>query len=205
MRPGSVATSAALFLVLCGGAAAAGAQHVHQPAPDAAPPRSQSIYEVSAALVDHRGHPVGLDLFRGHPVLISMLYASCRDACPLLLADIKRIEMDLPARVRADLRVLLVTLDPERDTPEALQALARAHRVDESRWRFVTAPDDTVREIAAVLGIKYRRLADGTINHSSVITLLDPSGVIQSRVEGIGQPHADLLRLLRASRAAPER
>jgi protein SCO1/2 len=206
MRPGPVAASAALLLVLWGsGLPARAQQHVHPAAPGAAPPRSQSIYEVSAALVDQKGQPVGLDLFRGHPVLISMLYASCRDACPLLLADIKRIELDLPPRVRADLRVLLVSLDPERDTTEALQALARAHRVDESRWRFVSGSDDTVREIAAVLGIKYRRLADGSINHSSVITLLDPSGVIESRVEGIGQPRADLLRRLRASRPATER
>ena len=205
MRPSSLAVSAALLLVLCCGGSETWAQHAHQPAPGAAPPRSQSIYEVSAALVDQRAQPVGLDLFRGHPVLISMFYASCRDACPLLLADIKLIEMELPASARADLRVLLVTLDPERDNPEVLQALARAHRVDESRWRLVSGSGGTVREIAAVLGIKYRRLSDGSFNHSSVITLLDRSGAIESRVEGIGQPHTGLLRHLRASRLAPER
>ena len=204
MRAGPLAVSAALLLALCNGAPAAWAQHAHQPAPGAAPPRSQSLYALSAALVDERGQPVPLDLFRGHPVLISMLYASCRDACPLLLADIKRIEMELPPRARADLRVVLVSLDPERDTAEVLQALARAHRADETRWRFLRARDDTVREIAAALGIKYRRLPDGSFNHSSLITLLDPSGVIQSRVEGIGQPHADLLRRLRASRPSSE-
>jgi protein SCO1/2 len=205
MRAGLLGAPAALLLVLCCGGSAVWAQHAHQPAPGAAPPRSQSVYEVSAALIDQRGQSVGLDLFRGHPVLISMLYASCRDACPLLLADIQRIERELPPRVRADLRVLLVSLDPERDTPEVLQALARARGVDESRWRFVRAPDPTVREISAVLGVKYRRMPDGSFNHSSVITLLDASGIIQSRAEGIGQPHADLLRRLRASRPASER
>ncbi len=205
MRAGSLGASAALLLVLCCGGSMVWAQHAHQPAPGAASPRSQSVYEVSAALVDQRGQPAGLDLFRGHPVLVSMLYASCRDACPLLLADIQRIERELPPRDRADLRVLLVSLDPERDTPEVLQALARARGVDESRWRIVRTSDDTVREIAAVLGIKYRRMPDGSFNHSSVITLLDASGIIQSRVEGIGQPHADLLRRLRASRPTSDR
>jgi protein SCO1/2 len=205
MSAGSLGASAALLLVLSSGGSAVWAQHAHPPAPGAAPPRSQSVYEASAALVDQRGQPVGLDLFRGHPVLVSMLYASCRDACPLLLADIQRIERELPPRVRANLRVLLVSLDPERDTPEVLQALARARGVDESRWRFVRAADPTVREISAVLGIKYRRMPDGSFNHSSVITLLDASGIIQSRAEGIGQPHADLLRRLRASRPASDR
>lgn len=199
MRSGPLAAGAALLFALFAAGPAAWAQHVHQPAPGAAPPRSQSVYEVSAALVDQQGQPVGLDVFRGHPVLISMFYASCRDSCPLLIADIQRIEMELPPRVRANLRVVLVSFDPERDTPEVLQDLARARGVDQSRWRFLRAPDDTVREISAVLGLKYRRLPDGSFNHSSVITLLDPSGVVQARVEGIGQPHADLLRRLRAS------
>jgi protein SCO1/2 len=206
MSTGSLAACATVLLGLSCAAPAAWAQHhEHQPAPSATAPRSESIYEVSAALVDQQGRPASLDLFRGHPVLISMFYASCPDACPLLIADIQRIEMELPPRVRADLRVMLVSLDPERDTPEVLQALVRARGVDESRWRLLRAPDDTVREIAAVLGLKYRRLPDGSFNHSSVITLLDASGVVEARVEGIGKPHAELLGRLRASRPVSER
>ena len=98
-----------------------------------------------------------------------------------------------------------MSVDPERDRPEVLQALARAHGVDESRWRFLRTPDDSVREIAAVLGVKYRRLPNGGFNHSSIITVLDPSGVIQTRVEGLGQSHADLLKRLRASGTSPAR
>lgn len=201
MRPGALAAaSAAVLLSLSCPGPAAWAQHVHESPAAAAPPRSQSVYEVSAALVDQRGQPAALDVFRGHPVLISMFFASCRDTCPLLIADIQRIERELPPRIRANLRVVLVSFDPERDTPEVLQALARARGVDESRWRFLRGPDDSVREIAAVLGIKYRRLPDGNFNHSSLITLLDPSGIVQARVEGIAQPHADLVKRLRAGR-----
>jgi protein SCO1/2 len=155
--------------------------------------------------VDQRGRPVGLDVFRGHPVLISMFYATCPDACPLLIADVQRIERELTPRIRADLRIVLVSLDPERDTPDALRALARARHVDESRWRLLRAPEDTVREIAALLGVKYRRLPDGSFNHSSVITLLDPAGVILARDEAIGGSHATLLRSLRAAQSAPSR
>jgi protein SCO1/2 len=191
--------AAVIVIVLLVAPPPAGAQHQHHAAP-AAQPRGDSVYELAAPLVDQDGKTVGLDLFRGHPVLISMFYTACRDACPLLIADLKRIERGLPASTRADLRVVLVSLDPEHDTPEALRALALAQGLDTSRWRLLRAPDDTVREIAAVLGIRYRRLPEGGFNHSSVITLLDPSGVILVRVEGLGQPPDVVRERLRAKR-----
>ena len=205
MRAMAIAVIAGL---LAGGLATAppapAQEHRHE-SMEAASPREDSIYALSASLVDQRGRPVGLDVFRGHPVLISMFYATCPDACPLLIADLQRIESELSPRIRADLRIVLVSLDPWRDTPEALLALARARHVDESRWRLLRAPEDTVREIAALLGIKYRRLPDGNFNHSSVITLLSPDGVIVARDEAIGGPHEALLRGLRVARSTPSR
>lgn len=183
---------------------AAAQEHRHE-AMEAAPPRGDSVYALSASLVDQRGRTVGLDLFRGHPVLVSMFYASCPDACPLLIADLQRMERELPPRIKGDLRIVLVSLDPERDTPDALQALARARQVDESRWRLLRAPAETVRDIAALLGVKYRRLPDGSFNHSSVITLLDPDGAIVVRDDAIGGPHEALLRGLRGGRSTSGR
>lgn len=192
-----VAALAGLLLACTVPAPGAAGEHHHQPSP-AADPRGDSVYELSASLVDQHGNPVTLDLFRGHPVLVSMFYATCRDSCPLLIADLQRIERELSPGIRKDLRVVLVSFDPERDTPGVLRAVAEAHRVDGTRWRLLRAPEDTVREVAAVFGIKYRRLLDGSFNHSSVITLLDRSGVIVARVEGVGQPHRDLRQRLDA-------
>jgi len=152
-----------------------------------------SIYELGVTLVDEAGARVGLDLFRGHPVLISMFYASCPDACPLLIGHIRRIESRLPAAARSALRVLLITLDPEHVTPDVLRQLARRHAVDTARWRFLTGDEDAVREVAAALGIRFRRLPRGVINHSSVITLLDGAGAADTRIEGLGQPSGRLV------------
>lgn len=77
--------------------------------------------------------------------------------------------------------------------------------MDESRWRLLRAPEETVRDIAALLGIKYRRLPDGSFNHSSVITLLDPDGAIVARDDAIGGPHEALLRPLRGARSTSGR
>ena len=203
MRPAARARLVLLLLLVALGSqgqtgTAETHRHSHE-APDAQDARrGESIYQLGASLRDRTGARAGLDVFRGHPVIISMFYAPCPDACPLLIEEIRQLESGLPAAVRADLRVVLVSLDPERDTPEALDRLARARGVRGERWRLLAGEDDAVREVAAVLGIKFRRLPDGSINHSTVITLLDRAGRIDARIDGLGQSKADLAARLRA-------
>jgi protein SCO1 len=177
------------------------AAHDHREPPKAEAAASRdSLYVLDTAFVDQRSRPVGLDVARGHPVVITMMYGSCTDTCPLLIASIRRIEAALPARIRDDLHVVLVTLDPERDTPERLRALAALHRVDDDRWHFLAGSEEAVRDVAAVLGIKYRRLATGAINHSSVLTLLERDGVIVARVEDVGRSLSPIVERLRRPR-----
>ncbi len=151
-----------------------------------------SIYALDVALRDQDGRAIKLDVFRGHPVIISMFYASCPHACPLLVSNVLEVEAALPPEVRDKTRVLLVSFDPARDTAEVLREVIGSRKLDRSRWTLATAPDDQVREIAAVLGIKYREAVlegDGGVrreyNHSSVITLLDAEGRIDLRADGL--------------------
>lgn len=152
-----------------------------------------SLYALDVTLTDQSNAPAKLDVFRGKPVLISMFYSSCPSACPLLISNVKRIEAALDPASRSELRVLLVSFDPEHDKPEALQAVVARHGVDAERWKLTTGTEDQIREVAAVLGIKYRQ-ADGTFNHSSVITLLDRDGKIDLRVDGIGDGVAPMAK-----------
>jgi protein SCO1 len=176
--------------------------HDHGAAPRAGAVRSAaSLYELDAAFVDQRGASVGLDVARGHPVIIGMFYASCRDACPLMIAVIRRIEAEASAAIRADLRVVLVTLDPAHDTPDVLRSVADLHGLDGERWRLLTGSAGAVRSVAAVLGVRYRRLSSGEIAHSTTITLLDRAGVVAARVEDVMQPVTPILeRLARQAR-----
>jgi protein SCO1/2 len=103
--------------------------HAHEATEPGEARRGESVYQLAGSLRDQTGARVGLDVFRGHPVLVSMFYASCPDACPLLIEEIRQFESTLPVSVRADLRVLLVSLDPARDTPEALHRLARVRAI----------------------------------------------------------------------------
>lgn len=146
--------------------------------------RGVSIYELGAKFVDQSGSPSRIDAFRGHPTIVAMFFSSCPLACPRLIANVKALEASLPPAERADLRVLLITIDPENDTPEVLRGVVTRRELDASRWKLLTGKDDDIREAAAVLGVKYRE-SDGTINHSSVLTLVDREGRVEGRYDGL--------------------
>jgi protein SCO1 len=148
--------------------------------------RAPSIYELEIQLTDQSSVVRSLAAFRGHPVLITMFYGGCPAACPLLTSDLKRIESQLPEAVRANVRVLMVSFDADRDTPAALSRLMTERGMDASRWTLASAPDDEARELAGVLDIRYRRLDNGEFFHSSAIVLLDAQGRPRARVDGIG-------------------
>jgi protein SCO1/2 len=156
-----------------------------------------SIYQFEAALTDQDGKPRGLDVYRGHPVLITMFYASCPAACPLIIDTLRATEKNLTPAQRANLRVLLVSIDPDRDSPSALRALADQRHVDTTRWTLARADTATVRTLAALLNVQYRQLPNGEFNHSPVITLLSPAGDIETTSMKLGTPDASLLTKLR--------
>ncbi|HLK92655.1 MAG TPA: SCO family protein [Polyangia bacterium] len=166
------------------------------PAATAPPQPRGSIYDLGLRVRDADGIERGLDDLRGHPVLASMFYASCTSACPLLVSNMKRVAAGAPSGLRDDLRVLLVSFDPARDPPAALADVARRHDLDVGRWRIAVAPDEaTARALAAVLGIRYRATADGMIDHTTAITVLDPAGGVRGRAEDPSAVAALLARL----------
>ena len=169
----------------------------HQTLP-ALPPGEASIYDLTVPLVDHAGRPLRLDQFHGGPVLISMFYTTCPNACPLLISDLKRIERALSDGARGRLHLLMVSFDPQNDSVDKLRQIVGQHKLDGERWRLARTPEERVLELGAVLGIKYRNLNDGSFNHSSVITLLDGEGRIVNRLEGLNQPAAAMVGQIEA-------
>ena len=140
-------------------------------APDPAAPQlgAASIYDLELAMVDQSGRPIGLDVHRGHITLIAMFYGSCLTACPRLLHDVSELVAAVPG---TDLRVLLVSFDAARDTPARLAELGTEHGFDPDQYRITALREPDARTLAAVLGVKYRKLDDGEFFHNSIITAL---------------------------------
>ena len=69
----------------------------------------------------------------------------------------------------------------QEDTPQRLTELAHLRRTDPGRWTFASAAEPDARRIAALLGVHYRRLEDGSFDHSQIITLVDGEGRVVAR------------------------
>jgi len=162
-----------------------------------------SLYQIDGAFTDQDGHAFALSSLRGSPVLVALFYASCTTVCPLIVSELQRIEAALPETDRAGVRVLLVTFDAERDTPERLRAFAAERGIPTPRWTLVRADDASVRELAMALGVQYRRIAGGDFVHSALVTLLDREGRIATQLDGVEARIDPLVARLRDLLATP--
>lgn len=151
-----------------------------------APLPPDSVYQLQAQMVDQSGRAQAWRAQRGKPRLVSMFYTSCPYMCPLIVDSGKAIEHQLTPAERDRIGITLVSLDPARDTPKALQALAGKRQLDASHWSLLAPRADDVRAIAGVLGVRYRQLANGEFNHSSELILLDADGRILARSDKVG-------------------
>lgn len=170
------------------------------PAAAAAPP-GDSVYRLAANLVDQDGRAFSLAALAGTPVLASMFYTSCDMVCPMIFETVHATLRALPPADRAAVKVLMVSFDPARDTVTVLKKTAEARGCD-GQWLLARGDEATSRKVAAVLGIQYRKLADGEFNHSSTVLLLDREGRIAARSGKLGAADPALVKEARKAIAS---
>jgi protein SCO1/2 len=166
--------------------------------PLAATERNASLYQLHEELLNQDGKPIDLDVYRGKKVLVTLFYGSCPATCPLIIDTLRAIERQVDDAQRPELRVLLVSLDPDRDTPAALRRLADSRRIDTARWTLAHADAAAVRRLAAALSVQYKKLPDGQFSHSTVISALDADGKIVAQSAELGHADPELLQAISA-------
>jgi len=173
----------------------------------AAPARDlpgDSVYRLTDTYTDQDGRDFRLADGRGRVRLVTMFYTSCKFICPLIIDSAKGVEHGLTPAQRARLDILLVSLDPARDDPAALKRIAEKRGLDPRRWTLARTGAAGVRRTAAVLGIRYRELADGEFNHSSALVLLDGEGRVLARTDQLGaKPDPAFLAAVQSALATP--
>ena len=155
-------------------------------APAATPLPKDSVYQLPLPLTDQHGRTTDWRSHRGQPQVVAMFYTSCQYICPLIVDSGKAVEHALTPAEQAKLGILLISMDPKRDTPAALMTVAKQRKLDPAHWSLASPRANDVRSVAGVLGVRYRQLADGEFNHTSALLLLDRDGRIVARTEKIG-------------------
>ena len=135
------------------------------------------------SLRERNGMTVGLAQLRGKIWIADFIYTSCLDTCPLETATMAKLQEEYFHK--ADIQFVSFSVDPERDTPQALTAYAEKYRADPKRWFFLTGQRDRIVRLIqdgfhlAVAAIPNDADSSGTIPHSSRFVLIDKQGQIR--------------------------
>lgn len=163
-----------------------------------------SLYDLRGEWTDQSGRVTQLGaLPRRQFTVVTMLYTSCTVSCPRILVDLKRIEAGLSADQLKDVRFVIASIDPARDTPARLSAWAQDVRLDTARFTLITAPDATVRELAAALRVRYVPEPNGEFGHSNRIVVLDADGAIVHWQAGLGAGADETIAVLAGGEHQP--
>jgi len=141
------------------------------------------------SLTDQNGAPVSLSDFRGKAVALAFIFTNCPDICPLIASQMRAAWDLLPEDRRDDVVFLGVTVDPERDTPEALQSFTARYELDSvPGWHALYGDRSTLEAVWASYGIEAIEIAGevndhingsaavAKIRHTDAIYLIDSEG-----------------------------
>lgn len=145
-----------------------------------------SVFHLPDDWVDQNGTSVAFEDLEGQVLVVVMIYTSCQAACPRLVADMRRIESGVRKEVADQVTYVLVSIDPETDTPERLKAFAVENGMDTPKWVFLRGSDDSVRTFANVVAVKYKQISPIDFSHSNIISVFDQEGVMRFQQEGLG-------------------
>jgi protein SCO1/2 len=159
-----------------------------------------SLYQLDSEWTNDRGERVRLKDLGGSTQIMAMVFTRCPSLCPTLVHDLKAMQASMDAGTRSGTRFVLVTIDPEHDTPAALREF-RAHMgLDAAHWTLLRGSDAATRELAAVLGFAYGKGDGRNYTHSSLVTVLDKGGVIVHQQTGLGSDPTRALMAIENSR-----
>ena len=136
------------------------------------------------ALTSQDNRPVALADLRGRVVALTFIYTSCTDTCPVLTALMVKVQQDLGAAFGSKVAFVSITVDPERDTPEALKKYAEDFGADLRGWSFLTGSPKAISDVEHRYGVVAKKADDGDIDHTLLTSLIDTSGTM--RVQYLG-------------------
>ncbi|UVL61745.1 SCO family protein [Pseudomonas sp. B21-032] len=137
----------------------------------------QSRVVPAVQMTDEQGQPVVMDELKGKWSLLFFGYTFCPDICPTTLAQLRQVKSELPKEAVERLQVVLVSVDPNRDTPAQLKQYLGYFDKD---FRGVTGSLENIQKLANAVSIPFipadTSKPNYTVDHSGNLALLGPDG-----------------------------
>ena len=151
------------------------------PGPDAA--RLAVIRTPPAfTLTTQSGETLRWEDLRGKVVLVSLVFTTCGGSCPATTHRMSQVALALADQglLKDDrVRLLSITLDPARDTPEVLREYAKTYDADPAHWTFLTGSREQVAKVHAAWGMWAKPATNGQFDHPSRVFLVDGRGRVR--------------------------
>lgn len=145
-----------------------------------------SIYNLPSKWTTQDNKNIEMVDLKGKVLVMVMIYTSCKSACPRLVADMRNIESHLPDNIKKNVKLVLVSIDPEVDTPTKLKAFSIENKMEGDQWLFLRSTEENTREFAAVLAVNYKKISPMDFSHSNIISVFNAEGELAFQQEGIG-------------------
>jgi protein SCO1 len=146
-------------------------------------PRIGPAPEFSLTTQDNRR--LSLQELRGKVVVVTFIYTSCGDTCPLLTAKMVRLQSRFGTDFGRTVFFVAITVDPEQDTPEVLKRYAQTHGADLAGWAFLTGTLGEIRQVARHYGIYSKKTSLGQVDHTFLTSLIDHRGMLRVQYQGV--------------------
>ncbi|BCJ07275.1 MULTISPECIES: SCO family protein [unclassified Pseudomonas] len=178
-----------LSLLLASNLALAHAGHDHGGQPEQPPAARQekaSVRFADVALLDQDGMPVRLeqDLVGDHLVVMGFIYTSCTTVCPVVSSIMSKVQQQLGGRVGEEIRLVSISVDPQRDDSKRLAGYARAFQHGPG-WSWLTGSPYAISETLKGLGSFSANLSE----HPPLILVGDGRSGHWTRYYGFTDPN----------------
>ncbi|MDY7562494.1 SCO family protein [Pseudomonas sp. 10B1] len=138
-------------------------------------PTSRSLPDLK--MTNQDGKAVSIAQLKGKWTMLFFGYTFCPDICPTTLAQLRQIKKELPNEVLGKLQVVLVSVDPNRDTPQQLKQYLGYF---DPEFQGLTAPVEDIQKLANAVSIPFipadTSKPNYTVDHSGNLALLGPDG-----------------------------
>ena len=145
-----------------------------------------SIFLLDSKWQNQDAEELQLKDLKGKNLVMVMIFTSCRTACPILVADMKKVHDKIEKNKLKDTSLVLISIDPTNDTPEVLKKFAAERNMDSEPWIFLRSDEESTREFANVLAVKYKKISPIEFSHSNIISVFNRNGELVSQEEGSG-------------------